>query len=302
MKKHKKWLSICLVVCLIAGTGGALWYRQHKIEERRLSLIYIPKVVDGTNDFWKALILGAKMAAKEYNADIDILAPSEENDVERQNELLKEAIDRKPDAILFSPSSFTESNGLLKEAKEDGIRISFIDSYTEEDIQDLTVATDNLEAGEKLGKFAATLLGPDDQIAIVAHVKGVSTAVEREEGFRKGLGDLADNIVDVVYCDSQYEKSRKLTLELMEKLGSYCDEFLVHAVDVEGKAKGIEVSLAKLLGKYEGHPVTYAGGVGSVEDIQLLKQAAGGKVDVTVGSALDLFGGTIPFEKLIGNL
>ena len=90
MKKHKKWLSICLVVCLIAGTGGALWYRQHKIEERRLSLIYIPKVVDGTNDFWKALILGAKMAAKEYNADIDILAPSEENDVEGQNELLKQ--------------------------------------------------------------------------------------------------------------------------------------------------------------------------------------------------------------------
>lgn len=54
-------------------------------------------------------------------------------------------------------------------------------------MQDLTVATDNLEAGEKLGKFAASLLGPDDQIAIVAHVKGVSTAVEREEGFRKGL-------------------------------------------------------------------------------------------------------------------
>ena len=84
-------------------------------------------------------------------------------------------------------------------------------------MQDLTVATDNLEAGEKLGKFAASLLGPDDQIAIVAHVKGVSTAVEREEGFRKGLGDLADNIVEVVYCDSQYEKSRKLTNELMQK-------------------------------------------------------------------------------------
>ena len=47
---------------------------------------------------------------------------------------------------------------------------------------------------------------------------------------------------------------------------------------------------------------TYAGGVGSMEDIQTLKMAAGGKVDVTVGSALDLFGGTIPFVKLIGNL
>ena len=210
-------MSICLVVCLIGGIGGAAWYHRRKLEERRLSLVYIPKVEDSTNDFWKALILGTKMAAKEYNADIEIKAPAEENDIERQNELLKEAISEEPDAILFSPSSFTESNDLLKEAKEKGIRISFIDSYTEEKVQDLTVATDNLEAGEKLGKFAATLLGPDDQIAIVAHVKGVSTAVEREEGFRKGLGDLAKNIVEVVYCDSQYEKSRKLTQELMEK-------------------------------------------------------------------------------------
>ena len=217
MIKKKKWLSICLVVCLIGGIGGAAWYRQRKLEERRMSLVYIPKVEDSTNDFWKALILGTKMAAKEYNADIEIKAPAEENDIERQNELLKEAISEEPDAILFSPSSFTESNDLLKEAKEKGIRISFIDSYTEEKVQNLTVATDNLEAGEKLGKFAATLLGPDDQIAIVAHVKGVSTAVEREEGFRKGLGDLAKNIVEVVYCDSQYEKSRKLTQELMEK-------------------------------------------------------------------------------------
>lgn len=217
MIKKKKWLSICLVVCLIGGIGGAAWYRQRKLEERRMSLVYIPKVEDSTNDFWKALILGTKMAAKEYNADIEIKAPAEENDIERQNELLKEAISEEPDAILFSPSSFTESNDLLKEAKEKGIRISFIDSYTEEKVQDLTVATDNLEAGEKLGKFASTLLGPDDQIAIVAHVKGVSTAVEREEGFRKGLGDLAKNIVEVVYCDSQYEKSRKLTQELMEK-------------------------------------------------------------------------------------
>ena len=217
MKKHKKWLSVCLVVCLIGGLGGAVWYRHKIIEDRKLSLIYIPKVVDGTNDFWKSLILGAKMAAKEYNAEIGILAPSEENDVERQNELLKEAIEKKPDAILFSPSSFTESDALLKEAKEDGIRIGFIDSYTKEAIQDLTVATDNLEAGEKLGKFAATLLGPEDQIAVVAHVKGVSTAVERDEGFRKGLGKLADNIVEVVYCDSQYEKSRQLTVELMKK-------------------------------------------------------------------------------------
>lgn len=61
------------------------------------------------------------------------------------------------------------------------------------------------------------LLGPDDQIAIVSHVKGVSTAVEREKGFCTGLGRLKENIVDVVYCDSRYDKSYQLTMELMEK-------------------------------------------------------------------------------------
>lgn len=217
MKKHRKLLIfgvvICLGGCLVTGVRH---YKQAK-EDRELSLIYIPKVVDGTNDFWTSLIQGAEMAAKEYNADIRVWAPEEENDVEGQNELLSKAIEEKPDSILISPSSFTESDELLKKAKEQGIHISFIDSYTQEDVQDLTVATDNLEAGQLLGKFAKELIGPDDQIAIVSHVKGVSTAVEREKGFRTGLGRLKKNIVEVVYCDSQYDKSYELTKELMKK-------------------------------------------------------------------------------------
>ena len=180
-------------------------------------MIYIPKVVDGTNDFWTSLIQGAEMAAKEYNADIRVWAPEEENDVDGQNKLIERAIEEKPDAILISPSSFTESDQLLKKAKEQGIHISFIDSYTQEEVQDLTVATDNLEAGRSFGRFAKDLVGADDQIAIVSHVKGVSTAVEREKGFRTGLGSRKDNIVDVVYCDSQYDKSYELTKELMKK-------------------------------------------------------------------------------------
>lgn len=217
MKKYRKLLTAGVIICLVAGVAfGVHYYKQEK-EERELSLIYIPKVVDGTNDFWTSLIQGAEMAAKEYNADIRVWAPEEENDVEGQNKLLEKAIQEKPDSILISPSSFTESDALLQKAKEQGIHISFIDSYTQEDVQDITVATDNLEAGQLLGKFAAKLLGPDDQIAIVSHVKGVSTAVEREKGFRSGLGRLKENIVEVVYCDSRYDKSYELTEELMKK-------------------------------------------------------------------------------------
>ena len=90
-----------------------------------------------------------------------------------------------------------------------------------------------------------------------------------------------------------------VTKELMDKLSGYCDEFLVHAVDVEGKAEGIEKELAAMLGEWQGKPITYAGGVHSYEDLDLLKKLGRERVNVTVGSALDLFGGKLAWEKVL---
>lgn len=89
-----------------------------------------------------------------------------------------------------------------------------------------------------------------------------------------------------------------VSVELLEKLSAYCDEFLVHAVDVEGKNNGIEKGLVELLADYDGSAVTYAGGVHSFEDMKVLNYLGKGKIDVTIGSALDLFGGTMSYEKL----
>ena len=90
----------------------------------------------------------------------------------------------------------------------------------------------------------------------------------------------------------------KLTEDVLSELADYCDEFLVHAVDVEGKAGGIEEDIAALLGNWNGISVTYAGGVSSFEDLRKLKELGRNKVDVTIGSALDLFGGEMPFSKV----
>ena len=91
----------------------------------------------------------------------------------------------------------------------------------------------------------------------------------------------------------------KLTEDVLSELADYCDEFLVHAVDVEGKAGGIEEDIAALLGNWDGISVTYAGGVSSFEDLRKLKELGRNKVDVTIGSALDLFGGEMPFSKVL---
>ena len=90
----------------------------------------------------------------------------------------------------------------------------------------------------------------------------------------------------------------EVTADLLSRLQDSCDEFLIHAVDVEGKARGIEEALVELLADACGIPVTYAGGVGSYEDVRKLRDLGKGKVDVTIGSALDLFGGPLEFRKV----
>ena len=90
-----------------------------------------------------------------------------------------------------------------------------------------------------------------------------------------------------------------LNLELLNRLENSCDEYLVHAVDVEGKAAGIEEEIAGLLGHYHNRPVTYAGGVHDFEDLKRLKELGQNHVNVTIGSALDLFGGKMQFDRVL---
>lgn len=90
----------------------------------------------------------------------------------------------------------------------------------------------------------------------------------------------------------------KLTKEVLDEFSRQCDEFLVHGVDVEGKSSGVEEELVKMLGAWDGIPITYAGGIGSMEELARFQEIGGGRLDFTIGSALDLFGGTIPYQRL----
>ena len=91
----------------------------------------------------------------------------------------------------------------------------------------------------------------------------------------------------------------ELSAENLDKLSEYCDEILVHAADVEGKQNGIEENVARILGDWGKMPITYAGGVHSLEDIDKLRKLGKGKIDVTVGSALDIFGGKLRMDDVI---
>jgi phosphoribosylformimino-5-aminoimidazole carboxamide ribotide isomerase len=91
-----------------------------------------------------------------------------------------------------------------------------------------------------------------------------------------------------------------VTPATLDRLAPHCAEFLIHAADVEGLCRGIDAELVAMLGAWGKLPLTYAGGAASMADVRLVESAGQGRVDVTVGSALDLFGGRgVTFAELV---
>ncbi len=132
---------------------------------------------------------------------------------------------------------------------------------------------------------------------------------ERLENFSKTVGkrrlvlDLSCKKRDGQYfvVTDRWQKFTELSLstDTFGTLANYCDQFLIHAADVEGKKEGIDEELVSLLARCSPIPVTYAGGVSSITDLERIRDAGNFKVDVTVGSALDLFGGNLKYKDII---
>ena len=216
MKRHGikiGFLSAGLLVC--AAFAVLLWNRTLSKQEP-YEIVLIQKAMDDT-DFWTSVYQGGEMAAQEYNAVLTAVGPEREQDVESQNQMILDAVARKPDAIVLAPCSSDETLPYARQIEEAGITLVLLDSTMEEETGKAVVATDNYELGYKMGSYMKQFVEEDTVIGIVGHVQGSSTATGREEGFRAGLGGAGDQVAEIVFCDSDTDKAYELTCGLLEK-------------------------------------------------------------------------------------
>lgn len=129
------------------------------------------------------------------------------------------------------------------------------------------------------------------------NLKALRAAVGKEHTVLDLSAAKRDGKYYVVTDRWQKFTKEELTPGLFDKLSEYCDEFLVHATDSEGLRKGPDTELAAMLSRVP-YTVTYAGGIASVEDIRAIGEVSGGRLNFTVGSALDLFGGNLKYEEI----
>jgi phosphoribosylformimino-5-aminoimidazole carboxamide ribotide isomerase len=151
-------------------------------------------------------------------------------------------------------------------------------------------AVEWLDAGASHVIVTSCLFGPDG-----AFLSQTLDALVRAVGSRRLVIDLSCRRTPggwtVAMNRWQTLTELEVTPATLDRLAPHCAEFLIHAADVEGLCRGVDAELVSLLGEWGKIPVTYAGGAATMEDVRLVENAGCGRVDLTVGSALDIFGG-----------
>ncbi|WP_070000953.1 substrate-binding domain-containing protein [Cellulosilyticum sp. I15G10I2] len=248
MKKVNKWVLI--VSILIVTAGALISFKLLNYRGLPNKIILIPKSISPEFEFWQTVRMGAELAAKEENVQIETRGPLLERNIESQKEILKEAINEQADIILLAATNVDALKDLVEEAKLQGITVLTVDS-TVEGVQNITnVATDSIQASAVLTKYLIERLGQQGEIIMINFVEGASTANERDLGYKQEASKYKDIIMHpTVYTEGTTSDAYRATKQILKDYpnlkgivaanqqvtDAVCDA--VQEMDLQGKVK-----------------------------------------------------------------
>jgi ribose transport system substrate-binding protein len=196
---------------VLAAAGLTLLYRGNRLlspgPETTRRVIVIFKTVDyRTTPFWGNVRDGVDSAGKDFGMDVSIRGPALESDVQGQIDIVRQAIEEKPDAIVLAAADYNLLVPLAREIKRRGIPLVCIDSFVNSDDADVKIGTDSYEGGQKCGAALMRYVRPGDTVAVMSYVKGSSTAIDRETGARDFLAGKV-KLLDTLYSDADADKA-----------------------------------------------------------------------------------------------
>ncbi|HUX11771.1 MAG TPA: substrate-binding domain-containing protein [Spirochaetia bacterium] len=211
----KIWIPILLLVVVAVVLSQTRFVRlinRHAHE----SVYVVLKATGQSMEFWQIVRAGIQVAATEYDIEPKIVGPEWEKDVDKQIEILGQVIKKKPDAILLAASDYKRLVPLAEKAVKEGITIVTLDSALDSDAPVSFVATDNVAAGRKAGAEIAGLVPHGRPIAIISHIRGVATAIDREKGVRDALSDAGRSApVGTFYSENDFDIAYRETKKLL---------------------------------------------------------------------------------------
>lgn len=170
------------------------------------------------SDFWGSVYDGAKAAGAKYNINLRFLGPDEEKNYRNQVRIIEQSAARKPDAIILAAADYSIMTKPMENAVDAGIPVIMLDSAVDSDRWKSFVSTDNTNAGAVLAAEVAKRIDKSDaKIGVISFVKNSSPSQERYSGFTNYITqNTRMSIARTVYCDSDIDLARKLTLEMIK--------------------------------------------------------------------------------------
>lgn len=204
---------VVLIACSVYILNRAIFDKE---TNKKANILVVVKAIDFHMEFWDTVYAGIDAAAKEFDVKVEITGSRTEKDIEEQIQILENAVKNKPDAIILAADDYYALVPVVQSIKKTSIKLITLDSGLNSDLPDCFIATDNIEAGRKAGERLSQLLDHNSKIAIISHVEGSATAIEREQGVRKGLSKgLSENIIGVYYSNAVQEKAYEITKQLV---------------------------------------------------------------------------------------
>ena len=213
MRSIKRLAALLLTMVMLA-LSGCTAARQ----SRPYSVYLISK--SASTEFWKSVFAGANAAKSEYNVDLTILAPETEEEYEVQNDYVRQAIESRADAIVFSAISYTGNAEAINEAVAAGIRVVVIDCDVDSDGVSVRIGTDNVAAGRMTGEAAMNAEEGDVVLGIVNCFVETQNCQERERGLREALrGNTRVKGIYVVNVPTDAEEAKLAAERLVQERG-----------------------------------------------------------------------------------
>lgn len=217
----KTAITAVLLLFVLAGSSFGLYKAVfEKTEKQPPRILVVLKNIDESMEFWQITKAGIDVAAREFDVAVEVIGAPAESDISGQIQVVEERLKSKDhlDAVIMAAADYTALVPIAERIKAKGIPLITIDSALNSNIPQSFIATDNTAAGRKAGEMLGELLPAGSHVAIISHVKGASTAIEREQGVKLGLGEaFKEKLVGTYFCDGIQEKAYEIAKELLKK-------------------------------------------------------------------------------------
>jgi ribose transport system substrate-binding protein len=181
-------------------------------------VVVVLKTTGPHMEFWQIVRAGIDAAAAELNVDPVIVGPRWERDVDQQIQILAGVVEQGPDAILLAASDYNRLVPYVEAARERAITVVTLDSALNSDIPVSFVATDNVAAGMEAGTEIDRLVPEGRSIALISHIRGVATAIDRERGVLEALAHRSpEHLLGPFYTENDLELAYETTERLIRE-------------------------------------------------------------------------------------